>query len=344
MTDLITSNGAHDIKAHATFGRFLLAVKAALLGDERAHDWLKYYGSIKAPLAEGSGATGGYTVPPGFSTAIYNIAAPISIVRPRATIVPMSSRTISLPYLDQQASPASGTSALIGNIAAAWLAEAASLPSAEPTFRAAELVANKLAAAWTSAHELDEDSAEGMGTLAQQLFGRAVAWFEDNGFIGGTGVNQPLGVINAPATIGVSRNTPSHFKVQDVYAMLSKAHPNSINGRTLVWVMHPTVLVDVGALTNLQPTSALDLGGFPIKVSEQCSVLGTAGDVLLCDFSHYLIGERRTLTVAVSPHPKFTNDQDVFRLTERIDGQPWLSDKITLKDGSNTVSPFLKLV
>lgn len=326
-----------------SFGEFLLYVKAAGQGSRQADAHLESIGAIKTALSEANGTTGGYLIPPQFDTSITNVAAPISIVRPRATIVPMTSRALSLPYLNQTSAPATNSSALIGNIQLVWGLEGASAET-EPTFSLLELIANKLTGYWVSSMELDEDCAPAMDVLGPQLMGRAVAWFEDNAFLAGDGVNKPLGVINAAATISVTRNAATDFKLIDVYAMLAKLHPNAINAMSAVWVMHPTVIPKLIASNGLQPADPLRLAGLPIKVSEQCSVLGTAGDVLLCDFSSYIIGDRKTSSVAISPHPRFNTAQDVVRLTHRVDGQPWVPAALTLKDGTNTTSPFVRLV
>lgn len=326
-----------------TFGDFLWAVKQTQARPAYWNDYLKdVHGAVKAPLAESSGATGGYLIPSQYSAQIYNVAAPISIVRPRAIVLPMSSRTLLLPYLNQFSAPVAGTSALIGNMLLTWGTEGSSSET-EPTFGMVELNANKLTGYSVASSELNEDSSPTMDVIMTQLFGRAVAWFEDASGIAGDGIDKPLGVMNAPCTIGVTRNSATDFKLVDAYAMLAKAHPNSLNSGTLVWVIHNTVIPKLIASNGLQPADPLRIAGFPIKASEQCSVLGTAGDVLLCDFGHYLLGHRST-SVAISTHARFSTDQDVYRLTHRIDGEPWLSAPMTLKDGSNTVSPFVKLV
>lgn len=329
--------------APPSFGHFMLAVKDACAGSHEADRWLEGIGSVKAALSEGSGPTGGYLIPAQFDTAIANVAAPISIVRPRATTFEMTSRSLLLPYLDQESTPAAGTSALIGNVVLTWTAGGAALTESEPKWRMVQLTARKLTGYWISSIELDQDSQPTMDVIGPQLMGRAVAWFEDDAFLAGSGTNQPLGVLNSPATISVTRNTSGSFTAVDEFAMLSKAHPNSINAGSLVWMVHPTVLPKIGAMAYYQPVEALRLAGLPIKVSEHCSVLGTAGDVMLCDFSHYLIGDRTNTAVTISPHPQFTTGQDVIKLVHRVDGQPWLSAPITLKDGTNTVSAFIKL-
>ena len=72
-------------------------------------------------------------------------------------------------------------------------------------------------------------------------------------------------------------------------------------------------------------------------------VLGTTGDVLLCDFSQYLIGDRQALTMASSIHELFRYDQTAFRMVMRVDGQEWCKAPVLLADGATQVSPFVEL-
>ena len=39
------------------------------------------------------------------------------------------------------------------------------------------------------------------------MFGQALGYFEDVAFISGTGAGQPLGILNAPALVTVSKET-----------------------------------------------------------------------------------------------------------------------------------------
>src|SRR3712207_9265777 len=64
------------------------------------------------------------------------------------------------------------------------------------------------------------------------------------------------------------------------------------------------------------------------------------GDVLLLDLQHYLLGDRQQIEIAFSEHVAFLNNQGVWRFVSRVDGQPWLRDKVTLADASTTLSPL----
>jgi hypothetical protein len=60
------------------------------------------------------------------------------------------------------------------------------------------------------------------------------------------------------------------------------------------------------------------------------------------DGSGYLIGDRMLFDIAQTQHVTFTTGQSLWRFTTHVAGRPWLSDKVTLTDGT-TVSPFVAL-
>jgi hypothetical protein len=47
--------------------------------------------------------------------------------------------------------------------------------------------------------------------------------------------------------------------------------------------------------------------------------------------------------IAFSEHYKFINNQGAWRFVCRVDGQPWMRDKVTLADATTTLSPFVGL-
>jgi len=75
-------------------------------------------------------------------------------------------------------------------------------------------------------------------------------------------------------------------------------------------------------------------------------------DILLCDFSQYLIGGKAGRTgpqMDKSIHLKFDYDETAFRAVMRYDGQPWWSEPLTPKyptggtDNTDELSPFIAL-
>ena len=110
----------------------------------------KHYGSTfvewrqKAAMAESSGTTGGYTVPPDFYQGIMALIAEQSLIRPRAFVMPMASATLQIPYLDVSTVQAAGTSPFFGGVVMNWTSEAQTRTETEPAFKQMELKANEL--------------------------------------------------------------------------------------------------------------------------------------------------------------------------------------------------------
>ncbi|HKB41903.1 MAG TPA: phage major capsid protein [Gemmataceae bacterium] len=338
-----------------SFGDWLLCVRGnntkrlADVYGSRFADWIEG----KAALATPGGTVGGYTVPTEFLPRLLQASAEQSIVRPRATVVPMAARSIQVPYLDVTNVPTAGDTAFFGGLVARWAEEASALNETEPTFRQLELVAHELSGYSLMSNALLADNAIGLEQLLVRIFGGAIAWFEDYAFLRGDGVGKPLGVANAPAAISVARGGgPNTFVLADAGKMLGKLLPGW-SPATTCWIIHPSVIAQmvqmvsaaagVGWLDNLRDKMPMQLLGLPVCISEKLPALGTAKDVLLVDFQHYLIGDRQQVEVAYSEHFKFTNNQGTWRFVHRVDGQPWLRGSITLSDATSTVSPYVFL-
>jgi HK97 family phage major capsid protein len=303
-------------------------------------------------LAESAGATGGFLVPVEFRAELLEVAAESSIVRPRAFVLPMASRSVTIPMLDQTQVPAACNTAFFGGVALEWIEEAEEKPQTEPTFKQLELVAHELAGWLPASNALLADSAVTLGALIPRLFAGAAGWAVDYACLNGDGVGKPLGVINAPATIWVPRAGASHFAFADAVNMLAQFLTQSwARG---VWVMNQSVIPDLYQLVdandnNIWLPNAAEKGpgtllGIPIAFTEKTPTLGTQGDVLLCDFGYYVLGDREMPTIASSIHERFRRNQTTWRISERVDGQPWLDGPITLADGATTVSPFVGLI
>jgi HK97 family phage major capsid protein len=97
----------------------------------------------------------------------------------------------------------------------------------------------------------------------------------------------------------------------------------------------------VGDITKKVPAS---LFGLPIVFTGKTPVLGSTGDLMLIDFSYYLIKEGSGPYIASSEHVYFTTNRTVVKCFTMIDGQPWVKTPLTLEDGSTTVSPYVVLV
>ena len=327
-----------------TGGEFLSALQATNRG--------VYDARLKA-LNEAEGDQGGFLVPEEFRNTLLSIAIEQSIIRPLATKIPMASNTIRVPYIRDT----SHSSSVFGGVRAYWDSEAATATESEPTFAQLQLTAKKLVGYTVISNELLADSAVGLEALLQVQFGNALAYYEDDAFINGDGVGEPLGIKNSSALISVAKETgqaATSIVFQNILKMYSRMLPSSI-GRA-VWLAHPDTFpqlaqmsLSVGTggsavfISNTVGGPPATIFGRPLILTEKCQSIGTAGDIYFADLSYYMIGDRQSLTAAASPHVKFTTDQTVYRFIQRLDARPWLDSPLTPRNGSNTLSPFVAL-
>ena len=317
---------------------------------------LKSVYAVKADLAEESGATGGYLVPPEYSSQILQMALGMSVVRPRARVIRMRGREFNVPALSYSGTTA-GVAHQLGGLRTYWVAEGGTLTESEPTFEQIKLVANKLGGYTQITAELEED-AEGISDLLMQLFAQGIAFAEDYAFLNGDGANQPLGVFNSPALISEAAGATT-FVLSDAASMMEKFLPSRQSG---VWLAHPFALHEFvemadgsGAsnnliwLSNTREAPPITFFGQPVIFTEAMPVLPAAaaaankGGVLLADFGYYYIGDRGGLRIDYSEHFAFTSDLGTWRFIKRVDGQPAVSQAMYLADGTNQVSPFVTL-
>lgn len=303
-------------------------------------------------LAEGTGIDGGFLVPEEYMAEILRVQLEESVVRKAgARIIPMTYNIMKIPAVNI-ASNASG--AIFGGVTAYWTGEAESKTPSAPKFKQVTLEAKKLIGYVESSDELVDDAIVSMGGLLQELFAQTIAFEEDFAFLTGDGVGKPLGIINAPATVAVTRTSATKVQTSDLVNMLARFHRK---GGNPVWIINQSVLPEIyklkdeasnyillpGSNSNISGALPSTIYGIPVIVSEKLPALGTSGDILLADMRYYLIGDRQRLTVDESIHVKFQTDEKSWRFVQRVDGQPWIDSAITPRRGGSTLSPFVKL-
>jgi HK97 family phage major capsid protein len=222
------------------------------------------------------------------------------------------------------------------------------------------LDAKKLTAYTELPNELISDSAVSFQAFIDQLFPEALAWYEDIGFIKGSGVGEPKGCLASgnDAIITVSKEVGQGAATivwQNIVKIFARMLPASL-GRA-VWIASidtfpelATMALSVGTggsaiwLNNGVEGPPMTILGRPVIFTEKATgALGTQGDISFVDFGFYLIGDRQVMSAMSSPHYKFGNDLTAYRIIERVDGQPWLQSAITPQNGGNTLSPFVQL-
>lgn len=347
-----TDDGGAADPGHKSFGDFLLAVRR---GDQKrlatVYKARREDGDMK-DLTGTAGVSGGYLVPTEHLTPLLRLAEMQSPVYSRVQKIPVSRDAGEWPALDQYmaVTAGAGNTAYAAGVAATTKASGATLDETEPKFANIEWRIHKLGG-YTEVHnELIADSPESIEALLRSLFGIAIASKNERNILRGSGAGEPLGILNAPAAIGISPATNNAFSYADALNM--KARFKAAGGNP-VWLIHPGVWPDIGVfetsqgggvwMANQQAGMPSTLLGYPILESEHLPQDDNAGNVILADLNAYLMFERQQLSVAFSEHAAFTADKGTWRFTVRNDGQPWLKSAITLADpqGSYTVSPFV---
>jgi HK97 family phage major capsid protein len=285
---------------------------------------------------------GGFLVPADLAREIRLVSNSFSVVRSRATQFDMEGDRKQIPsFYDSDHS----SSEIFGGIAMKWLPEGTSMTAIDATVGQNLLQSKKLAGYVYVSDELLEDSPM-MTQLLTVLFGKAAAWYEDKAFINGSGVGEPLGILQSGALIRPNRSAANTIAIADLANMFTRLLPGSHNSPSLVFLASPTTLAQLIQLGG----SAISFGdygarlmGLPIFFTDICPALGSVGDIILADLFYYVIGDRHRMAVKSAKTPRFLTDETSFLITERIDGQPWVDSTFTPLNGSSSLSPFVTL-
>ena len=314
--------------------------------------------SVQKVMTEGTDSAGGFLVPEEYRMEVQMLMLEKSVIRPNgATRFPMKTDTLNIPRVDDT----SHTASVFGGVIAYWTEEVGTKQASEPQWGNCKLTAHELSGVAVAGNNLLADNATALEAFIKRAFAEAWAYYEDDAFINGTGVGQPLGILNSGALISVTRQANTNVRWVDFTNMWGRMLTTSRDNA--IWLMNQeletqylqmvsenaapvatagtTIIVDpkMGG-TKSPPTKIL---GRPYFVTEKMAALGSAGDLGLFDLSYYIIGDRSKLAIDASTHVFFTTNKTAWRFTLRVDGQPWLQAPLTPKNGTNTVGPFIAL-
>ena len=311
-------------------------------------------------LEESTPSLGGFLVQKDFATELLAKAHAASIVYPKTRQITISSNAngIKIPGIDET-SRADGSR--WGGIRAYWLEEGGSKTASKPKFMLVELNLHKLIGLCYATDELLED-ASALEAYVRAGFTEEFSFKIDNAIIRGTGAGQPLGILEAACLVSVTGGSSAGTIVAaDVVNMFTRLWPGSqaraewfanVDCLPELMAMHSKELAGGGAAAGdlvWMPANALSgtpyqsLMGKRLNFIEQCSTVGTVGDLILADFSQYITINKGGMQSASSIHVQFTTDETTFRFVLRIDGQPWWNNTLTPFKGTNTQSPFVAI-
>ncbi|HUQ68749.1 MAG TPA: phage major capsid protein, partial [Planctomycetaceae bacterium] len=310
---------------------------------------------------EGSGAEGGFAVPADFRTAIMEKVLGEASLLSRTDQITVSGNTLTIPKDN-------GTPWGTTGIRAYWGNEGGLKTQSRPAFDSMTLRLHKVYSLVPVTDELAED-APAMDSYLRRKAPEAIDFAINLAIVQGSGSNQPLGILNSPATVSVAKETSQladTIVANNIIKMWSRMYaPNRANAVWLVsqdietqlytmalpgkdntgasiagWGSH--VFMPAGGLSG-NPYSTLF--GRPVIPTQACNELGDKGDIILWDPTSYLTALKSGANpkVDVSIHLWFDYDVTAYRFVLRMTGQPWWGEAITPRDGTNTLSPMVTL-
>lgn len=306
-------------------------------------------------LGESISSEAGILVPPEFSMQIFERVYGNPLLQMTDTY-PISSNQMKF-MANAERSRVDGSRK--GGVRGYWKSEAAQYTASKPTFRDLILTPHKLTVFVYATEELMEDSAVSLDQYLASNASDEINFKVGDAILNGTGVGQPLGVLNAPATVSISKETgqaAGTIVSENVLKMYARMYaPSRMNS---VWLYNQdcepqlnTMALAVGTggqLTYTPPgglasTPFATLMGRPMVPTEFNATVGTVGDLMLVDLSQYLTCTRGTIKSAMSLHLRFDYDEAAFKFSFRVDGKPWWDEDLTPYKGSNNQSNFITL-
>lgn len=363
----VTKTEAGAPKPFATFGDQLQAiaqsaklVRSGRPADARLlaiNDWAQARISAVTGASEIVGADGGFLV----QTDIQNDL--LTRVFAAAQLAPLATeRQIGAGFNGVKFNVIDETSRVdgsrYGGVLAYWTAEGGLKTASRPKIRQEELTLQKLAGMYVATDELLQDTTA-LESFVTPAFVSEFAFKVDDAMVRGDGAGKPLGVLNSPALISVAKETgqdADSIAYENLVAMLGRFRPTSIrNARWFmnqgIWSLLPLMSMTIGTggvPVYLPPGGVSDapfgtLLGRPIEVTEFNSAPGDVGDVLLADWSEYVLLKKGGIQQDTSIHVYFDTDETAFRWVLRVNGRPLATAPVTPFKGTATTSPFVTL-
>jgi len=313
----------------AKTGRASDEYKKALLQAMRTN-----FRQISNVLQEGIDPQGGYLVPDEYDKRLIDILTEENVMRTLGTNITTSGEhKINIAATKP---------------AAAWIEEGGTLTFGDATFDQIILDAHKLHVAIKVTEELLYDNAFNLENYILTQFGKALSNAEEDAFINGTGVGQPLGILAETGGAQVGVTTASSTKVTAdeiinlVYSLKRPYRKNAVFLANDVCVAELRKLKDNNGQYLWQPS--LQAGepdrvlGYKVYTSPYFPVPTAGGTaVAFGDFSYYNIGDRGTRSFAELKELFAGNGMIGFVAKERVDGKLVLPEAVKLlqmKSGS----------
>lgn len=298
-------------------------VKTGRASDEYKEGMLKALRSnfkqITNVLQEGVDADGGYLVPEEYDNRLIDVLDEENIMRKLChKITTSGEHKINIAATKP---------------AAAWIEEGGALKFGEATFDQVLLDAHKLHVAIKVTEELLYDNAFGLENYIITQFGKALANAEEDAFLNGSGVGQPLGIFaeSGGGQLAKSVATPTGDDVINlIYALKRPYRKNAafiMNDEMVAMIR--TFKDNNGAYMwqpSVQAGEPDKLLGYPLYTSP----FSPTNMMAFGDYSYYNIGDRGTRSFKQLTELFAGNGMIGFVAKERVDGKLILPEAVQI--------------
>lgn len=328
----------------ASAGEWLMAVKNHARTGEMDQ-------RLKASAAKESvGEDGGFLVPEEMSAAILKKMEGDDSLMAKANVLQVSGNNLTINVDEDQP--------WTGGVTAYWTGEGKAITESKARFKQASWRLHKLAALVSATDELLDD-ATALSSYIQAAAPAALMHQVNKAILSGNGVAKPLGIVNCPFTVTVSKEVGQAVDTvlaENVVKMYSRMFPMA--RANAAWYINPAVeeqlrlMKDaVGNFIYLAPGSQMNqtpygslLGRPVIPLMGGMAALGDLGDIIFGDLSYYyMIRKAAGVKSATSIHLQFDKEITSFRFSLRLDGKCPFQSPVTTEFGNYQMSAFVQL-
>jgi HK97 family phage major capsid protein len=334
---------------HMALGNFALAVRAAGMG----HGLDPRLQAAATGAGTQSDSNLGFAVPNEVAPGIERDMFAVGEILSRCDVRTISGNTIAYTLLDETSRADSSRG---GGVLGYWVDEGTAPTASNMKLQRMEMKLRKVGALGVMTDELLSD-AVALGGELQSAFASELVFQTENKIYRGAGSSAPLGFLNAPCLVSVSKET-NQAAVTINTTNLSKmwARMPAASQSNAVWFVNVDCQPQLDELAQAIGTGGtaprfvtysesgvLRIKGRPVIAVEYAETVGTVGDIALVDLSKYRVIRKGGVEQASSMHVYFAQGEQAFRAFYRVDGQAVPRAALTPFKGSNTLSPFVVL-
>ena len=309
----------------------------------------KAVGSDELTTVEG--ALGEFLIPPDYHPELLQKEMEQEFIRSNGAMqIPVTGTTATF---NAEVDEDRGVGTLFGGIRVYRDKELTTLTSSRPQFSQIQLTPAPLTGlAYATNYQLHHTPA--LANILANQFNKAWVQQETREFIKGIGAGECMGIVNAGCKYEQAAETEQAagtIVTENILNMRSRVYgfQNAIWMASMSCYTHlMSLTLNVGTggapvrLFDISQGEPATLLGRPLYFTEMCEDVGTAGDLILANWTVYMIGESSYNEQDTSIHVRFENAQTAFRFIKYMDAHPWWRTTLTL-DNDWTVAPYVTL-